>query len=309
MTKENLLDKLDEAQTPEEIKALGQELLALDPNDPHGKLAVWEGMDNDEALDNLDMLREALDVARAVVEAKTEPPSLEDDRDAMAYATILMNLGFSVLAAGETEQAYEFAKELTNFDDEGIYPGRTLLYRCMLDLGLYAEILDTLEADPLESVLGEHARAIALLEQGADKLEVFDAVNYAMSISPDVPFYVLGMWDFPESEDDLDEDEADAISDAMYLYEPWSKTDERLAALSAPTFLFGYITDRIDDKKEMQVLKEGYEEYGVLDKVEAAKKEIEKMEKKGCEIEEIDATAIGFTGDILEELGKAAEAE
>lgn len=307
MTKDELLDKLDEAQTAEEIKELGQQLLTLDPNDPQGKLALWQAMEDEEAVENLDLLSEALDTIRAVVEAKDNPGAIDEDRDSEAYAAIMMNLGASLVAAGRLDEAYKIAQELADFDDEGIYPGRTLLYRCMLDLGLYDEILAKLEADPIESVIGEHARAIALLELGRDRLEVLDAINYATSLSPDVPFYVLGMWDMPESDDDIDDDDLDAISDARCLLEPWSKTDERLAALGATAFLFGYLTDRIDDQKEMDILKEGYKENGILDKVEAARKEIEAMEKKGDDLEEIDAVAIGLTGDILEELSKKAD--
>ena len=307
MTKDELLDKLDEAQTAEEIKELGQQLLTLDPNDAQGKLALWQAMDDEEAFENMDMLAEALDTIRAVVEAKEAPGAIDEDRDSEAYAAIMMNLGGSLVAAGKTEEAYKIAQELAGFDDEGLFPGRMLLYRCMLELGLYEDILKQLDEDPLETVVGEHARAIAMLELGRDRLEVLDAINYAISLAPDVPFFVLGMWDMPEFDDDVDEDDIDTIYDARCLIEPWSKTDERLAALGAPTFLFGYLTDRIDDQKEMDILKEGYKENGVLEKVEEAKKEIAEMEKKGNDLEEIDATALGLTGDILEALAQGQE--
>lgn len=167
MTKEELLDRLDAAESNEDIRSIGSDLLSLDPSSPYGKLAVWETMEYDEAMESLDMLREALDSIRAVVDAKEMPAFIDEDRDAMVYCTILMNLGYSLLAQGKLEEAYETAKEFSNFDDEGSFPSRTLLYRCMLDLEMYNEILETLEADPLESVVGEHARAIAMIETGA----------------------------------------------------------------------------------------------------------------------------------------------
>ena len=163
MTKDELLEKLDEAQTDEEIKKIGEELLIQDPNSPYGKLAVWETMDYDDAVENLDMLREALDGIRAVIGAKEELDAVDEDRDSLVYCTVMMNLGYSLLAEGEIEEAYELAKEFANYDDEGLFQSRTLLYRCMLDLELYSDILEMLESDPLESVVGEHARAISLL--------------------------------------------------------------------------------------------------------------------------------------------------
>ena len=282
MTKEELLSRLDEAETNEEIAEIGKELIALDPESPYGKLAVWETMEYEEAMENLDMLHEALDAIRAVVEARELPALVDDDRD----------------------EAYEVAKEFANSDDEGVFESRTLLYRCMLDLELYKEIIDTLEADPLESVVGEHARAIALLETGAEHDEVFDAVNYAISLSPDVPFFVVNIWDMPENDDDADEEEMDVLNDAAYLAEPWCATDKRLAALSQQTFLFGYLTNRLTDEKEMKVLRSSYENIGIANRIESVKKHLDDMEKAGRDPEEIDAEALSETANILSELGE-----
>ncbi|MDO5562548.1 MAG: hypothetical protein Q4F74_02945 [Synergistaceae bacterium] len=194
------------------------------------------------------------------------------------------------------------AKEFANFDDEGYFPSRTLIYRCMLDLDMYNEILEYLESDPLESIVGEHARVIALMETGADAGEVRDAMNYAISLAPDVPFFILNIWEFPEDEEEIEEDMEDTLNYATYLLDPWCASDERLAVLSAPTFLFGYLTGRLDDKKEIDALKEGYEGANVLEDVEAAKKRISEMEAKGEDPEETDAFALGETAPIVEKM-------
>ncbi len=299
---EKLLDRLDEAETDEEISELGREILNIDPDSPYGKLAVWETMDYEECIEHLDMLREALSVIRIMISEKETPPDIEDDRDAQAYCTIMMNLGYSLLAEQQTEEALEVAREFANFDDEGFYPSRTLLYRCLLDLQMYREIFDTLESDPLESVVGEHARAIALIETDAEPADIRDAVNYAISLDPDVPFFVLNIWEFPEPEDDIDEEMEDTVNYATYVAEPWCCSDRRLAALSAPTFLFGYLTDRLNDEKEIETLREGYEGAGVLDEVDEAKAKIREMEKQACDPEETDAVALGEAGAIVEKL-------
>lgn len=299
---EKLLDRLDEAETDEEISELGREILNIDPESPYGKLAVWETMDYEECIEHLDMLREALSVIRIMISEKETPPDIEDDRDAQAYCTIMMNLGYSLLAEQQTEEALEVAREFANFDDEGFYPSRTLLYRCLLDLQMYREIFDTLESDPLESVVGEHARAIALIETDAEPADIRDAVNYAISLDPDVPFFVLNIWEFPEPEDDIDEEMEDTVNYATYVAEPWCCSDRRLAALSAPTFLFGYLTDRLNDEKEIETLREGYEGAGVLDEVDQAKAKIREMEKQACDPEETDAVALGEAGAIVEKL-------
>ncbi len=302
MNIEELLEKLDAAETDEEIYDIGKEILDADPESPYGKLAVWETMEYDDCIENLDMLREALSVIRIIISEKETPPNIEEDRDAQAYCTIMMNLGYSLLAEKETEEALEIAKEFANFDDEGFYPSRTLLYRCMLDLGMYRGIFETLESDPLESVVGEHARAIALIETEAEPGDIRDAVNYAISLDPDVPFFVLNIWEFPEADEEIEEEMEDTISYATYVAEPWCSSDNRLAALSAPTFLFGYLTDRLTDEKDIKLLMEGYDGAGVLKEVEEAKEKIREMEKHGCDHEEIDAVALGETGSIVEKL-------
>ncbi len=302
MNKEELLGRLDEASSDDEFAEIGERLLALDPDSPYGKYALWESMGYDEAIENLDMLREALDSIRAVVEAREIPALVDDDRDALIYATVMMNLGFALLSDGATEDAYEVAKELANFDDEGAFESRTLLYRCMLDLGLYGEILEELDKDPVESVAGEHARAIALIETGAGRDEISDAVNHAISLSPDVPFFVINIWDMPEADEESDDEETEVLNDAAYLAEPWCATDRRLAAISEQTFLFGYLTDRLDDEKEIKTLKEWYENAGVSERIESAKERLEEMERAGRGPEEIDAEALSETANILSEL-------
>lgn len=302
MTIDQLLQKLDAAESDQEIRKIGEQILEVDPNSHYGKLAIWETMEYEDCVENLDMLREALETVRAIVQAKEAPSSIEEDRDSQVYCTIMMNLGYSLLAETETEEALSIAREFANFDDEGLFPNRTLLYRCMLDLDMYKEILETLESDPLESVVGEHARAIAMIETDADSGEIRDVLNYAISLAPDVPLFVLNIWDLPEPDDDIDEDLEDIVSHATYLSEPWCKTDKRLAVLSAPTFLFSYLTDRLNDEKEIEVLIAGYEGAGVLKEVEAAKARIAEMEESAKDPEEIDAAALGETATIIETL-------
>lgn len=299
---ERALDRLDAAETDEEIRAIGEELLADDPESPYGKLAVWQTMEYEESMDNLDMLFEALDKIRSVVEAKTEPPVPGEDRDAQVYCTVLMNLGYSLLVEGKPEEALSIAREFANFDDEGCFPSRTLLYRVLLDLDMYGEILDELETDPIESVAGEHARVISMIETGADEGEIRDALIYAISLSPDTPFLILNIWEMPDAEEDVDDDMEDTLSYAAYLAEPWCSSDKRISVLSAPVFLFGYISGRLEDEKEEAALRDAYEAAGFLEEIEEAKNKIAEMTSGMADPEETDASALGYTGEILEKM-------
>lgn len=304
---EALLSKLDAAETDEEIRAVGRALLEEDPKSPYGKLALWETLEYEKAVSNLDMLKDALDEIRAVIESREEPAFIDGDRDSQVYCQILMNLGYSLFSTGAREEALVIAKELANFDDEGYFPSRELLYRCMLDLELYTEILETLEIDPLESVVGEHSRAIALISTNADRTEIRDAINYAISLAPDVPFFILDIWDFPGEEDDVDDELEEVILDATYLADPWSSTDQRLLQLSLPVFMLGYLTERIEDEKEIETLRQTYECAGILDEVDKSKAKIAGMMMKDADPEEIDAVAMGEVEELIDKMTDEGE--
>lgn len=302
MDNKQALEKMNaDDTTDEELRELAEQLLAGDPSNPYGKYALWQTMDYDESVENLDLLQDALDAIRAAVQAKTTPPVIEDDPDAQLYCEILTQLGYVQLGEDKTEDALATAQELANFDDEGYYPARILLYRCMLDLGMYNEILGTLEKDPLESVAGEHARAIAMMETDADQGEIRDAVNNAIAAAPDVPFLILGIWDMPE-EEEIEEEMEETVDYAAALMVPWCADDKRLAYLSAPTFLFGYLTGRLDDEKEIRALEKGYEEAEVLADVREARKRIEEMEKESKDPDEVDSNALGLAAQIVEKM-------
>ena len=67
MNIEELLEKLDTAETDEEIGEIGREILEKDPDSPYGKLAVWQTMTYEDCIENLDMLREALSAIRLII--------------------------------------------------------------------------------------------------------------------------------------------------------------------------------------------------------------------------------------------------
>lgn len=297
---EKLLERLDNALTDEEVEEIGREILKIDPNNPYGKLAVWQNMEYENSLENLDILREALESMRLVFDVKGQSTMIDGDRDSEAYCTIMMSLGFSLLAEGNNEEALSVAQEFILFDREGCFPSRELLYSSFLSMNMYEEILNFIESDSFESVIGIHARAIALIETDADEADVRDAIIYAISADPDVPFFILNIWEFPEDENEIDGELEDSINYSIYLTAPWCATDERLAAISTPTFLFGYLTDRLDDEREIKTLKEGYEGVDLLLEVETAKEQIKLMENDCKDPDEIDAFALRETSKILE---------
>lgn len=311
---ELLYTELDQAETEEALHDIAEQILQKDPKNACGTLALWKSMEIDEAMDNLDMLEDALENQRAHILAMDKIPSVTDNRDAQVYGSMLLNLAQSYLSLAwrddenpdldKEEQALELGRELLRLDsDEEFFPARDLIYRCMIDLQMYADIFAMLENETEPSVMGEHARVIAMLETGEDSGEVRDALLYAMSLAPDVATLLLGIWEMPEDED-IDEEEELTAMYANYLAVPWCANDRRITTLSVPAFLFCYLTERMEDKKEIKALEECYESLGVLDDVRAAKREIEEMSRDGRQLEEIDGFALGKVGELTEKMNE-----
>lgn len=306
--------QLDKADTEEVLHEVAQQILEIDPKNGCGRLALWKSMDIDDAMNNLDMLEEALEDERAHIQAMDKIPSVTNDREAQVYGSMLLNLGQSYLSLAwqddehpdldKEEQALELARELLQLDkNEEFFPSRALIYRCMLDLQMYNDIFRMLDEEPEPSVMGEHARVIAMLETGAEAGEVRDAMLYAISMAPDVPTLLLGIWDMPEDEPDDEEEELTAMY-ANYLAVPWCANDRRITTISVPAFLFCYLTDRLEDEKEIKALEECYESLGMLQEVREAKERIEAMSADDRQLEEIDSFALGEVGQLTEKMAE-----
>lgn len=315
--KVELMEKLDRAETDDVLRETAEQILELDPNDPCGKLALWRSFDLEERLERLEMLEDALDLQRARVLAMDRKPSLETDRAAQVYGALLLNLancGLSLAWRNEedpelryVEQALEYARELLDFEEN--IEAKDVAYRCMLDLQMFNDILRAAGEEAEPTVMSEHARAIALLETGADKAEVDDAVIYAMSLAPDVLTFLLGIWEPPDDDAQLEEDEEITLMYADLLSVPWCVNDRRITEISVPAFLFAYLTDRLEDEKELNALEECYEQLGILEAVRGAKARVDALIAEDRELEETDGNALNETARLLEMISEAGQQE
>ncbi len=314
---EELYRSLDEADTEDELKETAEKILELDPKNACGKLALWKALDIDEAMDNIAMLEDALEDQRAHIQAMDTLPSVSSDRDAQVYGAMLLNLAQSYLSLAwqdeenpdldREEQALALGRELLAIDkNEEVFPARDLMYRCMIDLQMYNDIFSMLESEEEPSVMGEHARVISMIETGADAGEIRDAMIYAMSLAPDVPTLLLGIWEMPEG-DDIEEDEELTALYANYLAVPWCANNRRITTLTVPTYLFCYLTERLEDAKEIKALEECYESLGMLDDVCEAKQRIKALQSDETQLEEIDSYALGEAGQLTEKMSAKAE--
>ena len=299
---QQLLDELTELERsesyidPEKIAAVAGEILKLDSGNPRAKLAAWASLEDEEAEDSLHLLEEALEVIRPIVQ-QSAAATLEDDVDAEVYGSVLECLSIVKYNMEQFEEAVAYAKELVAFDDEGLYEGRTPLYCSLLVLERYDQVLEELEGDPIETLVGEYARAFALHGNEGDSSEAVEAMLQAISMTPDLPFFILGIWGM--SEDEEDEEILGMMQQAMALSAPCHSSPERMAFLATPAYMLGYLTDRITDPEEIGLIREGFESAGYMDQLEDAKSEIFEMQERKQTQEEIDEEALQAIYQIL----------
>ena len=255
---EQLLEALMDAEDPKEVRRIAGSILTLDGSHPAGHLALWELMEEEESLNSLGQLEKALEETRKRVGGA--PASLYDENPLTEiYGALLMHLAFGFHAKEELERALAFAQDLVAFDDEGVYPGRTVFYRCLLDLKQYDRILEALEEDPLETPVGEHARTLALLETKGVCDETMEALLNALSLDTNLPFLILDLTILPEEDEELGAELEETFHQAVYLQTPWMETEERANFLTLPTLILGSLTNRLEEDA-LEVLEESLAE-------------------------------------------------
>lgn len=290
-----LLEEADDAGSVEEVMEIARKILAIDPESPYGKLLLAESLPEEEIPTAISLLEEAREDMKS--EGLPETLSIERRED-FTYGSILMNLGYMRHEQGDPDGALDPALELTEMDPEGFFPGRTILYRCLLELERYNDILDQTERDPLPTAIGKHARAIALYETEGPTEEAQLALWEALLADPDLPFYVLGVWELPE-EEEIEEDEEETIHEAAYLIDPWNDTPERVSWLSRAAYLLGYVTGRLSEKEAL-VFQATLEDAGLLEQVDEVRREYDAaIQDEGNEsVEELDRRIIKTLRDL-----------
>ena len=295
------LTEMEQMESREELDGLSQlakEILSLDPLNPRAKLALWASLEEEEAAKSLHLLEEALDAVRPLVNEGT-PGMPEDDINAETYGASLECLSVFNYNLENYEKALAFAKELVAFDDEGLYEGRIPLYCALLKLEKHTDILSALDADPLETLVGEYARAFAHHGMGEEE-DALESLLQAISMAPDLPFFILGIWGIPEEDEDIDEEMEDLLHQAMALSEPCLSSPANVAFMCQPVYMLGYLTDRISDPEELELLEKDFEQRDIADQMQEAKDRIFEMIDKEQTQEEIDEEALQAVHAILQ---------
>jgi tetratricopeptide (TPR) repeat protein len=298
---QNMIDEMMSEEDTGKRSALAAAVLKLDPENPVAKYVHWQEMGDDESIEKMSLLYEAIETLRPSVKSQEEKI---DENEYSIFLSMLSDLSTFLYFRGDKDKAFEAAQELVDLDSDGYIAGRIVYYSSLAERGEYRKLIDAVDADMCETPIGEYCRAIALFELDGASEEASDAVIEAISIDPDMAFFITGIWAFDEEdfeETDEDDDYADELMmQSTVLSELWAATDERLAFLSVIVFAFGYLTGRVDDVEDIAMLEDGYKNLGCLEDMTEARDTIHALVAEGKEQEEVDEEALLLFKDMRE---------
>jgi tetratricopeptide (TPR) repeat protein len=295
---QNMIDEMMSEEDTGKRSALAVAVLKLDPENPVAKYVQWQEMDDEESMEKMGLLYEAIETLRPSVKSQEEKI---DENAYSIFLSMLSDLSSFLYFRGEKDRAFEAAQELVDLDSDGYIAGRIVYYSILTERGEYRKLIDAVDADMCETPIGDYCRAIALFELDGASEEASDALMEAISIDTDLAFFITGIWAFDE--DDFEETDEDDYADelmmqSVVLSELWSATDERLAFLSVVVFAFGYLTGRVDAAEDIAMLEDGYKNLGCLDDMTEARDTIHALVADGKNQEDVDEEALLLLKDL-----------
>lgn len=239
----SLLDQAYGSEDQEEIKALAMKVLEIIPDHPEGLLLLADS--TEDADQQIKLLEKALPNAKNKFERSlVNEEDLLDSDPWLLYIGILQRLGFALSPEKEPERVLAIATELIKYDPEDRTLGKTLYYRCLLEMKKYTEILEKCLEDENITPARQNARALALYSLNGPSLESYSALWDIFRVGPDIPFFLLGYWPEPDLEDEREEED---FNFSLLFEEAWSADEELLDWLAKASVLFGYFTHRLNE--------------------------------------------------------------
>jgi len=236
-----LLDMASATEDDVEAEKLAREILEIDPSNMEATLILA-----DVAISNGDMETNRKYLGQIITECETKYGDVHKDSPVSdIYVSALERMAFSLSFDDRHEEALSVAQKLLEIDTEEQTAAKDIIYRSLLMLDRYREVLEMICSERTHTPVALHAKAIALYSLDGISSNSYEALIDAIEADPDAPFYALGIWEEPE---EPDESEIDSMLTALYIVEPWSKSDKLIDWLSHMTIVFGFLTERLSDE-------------------------------------------------------------
>ena len=253
------------------ILAIANQILEINPNRVEALILK---------ADNIDDTKKSIELFQQALRVLYEPDNCNsDDRD-LYFLTINQRIAFAYMGLGELDNAFTACETAIKFaeehsDDEYINDElnnslmKALYYRVLIERREWQRILADSMKDPEKTLGRAYAKLLAAWFMSPENNKTICANLFfdALSIAPDVPFYILGF--FEEPDDNAPEEEYEDFHFALMYYDTVSITDEFYNWFSKGVILFGLLSGRFDEKEQdymIDVLDNlgGFDEYEKL---------------------------------------------
>jgi tetratricopeptide (TPR) repeat protein len=244
-----ILDRAYDSEDVEEIAALAERALSLDPDNPEALLLKADITEEDD--ERLAFLEKALDAARKYFqkEGLSGEDILEDDMGPV-YLGLLQRMAYTLFFLERDDHALELVEELLSYDHEDLAMAKTLYYRILLEREEWSRVLEETMRETVRGLGWAYARVMATFMLSRDKSGkshaaaggeqlsrmLWDAVRMA----PNVPFYMLGYIPDP-----VDKSEDEEFHFGILFENVWpASSQDLLNWFSKATIILGLLTGR-----------------------------------------------------------------
>ncbi len=263
-----LLDEAYSSDDAETIERLVKKVLDLDEDNPEALILLSDVTEDfGGKIPMLEHARRVLEEELQEYEFPDDECCYLDDELGALYVSALVRLAFAYFSEGRNDEALALSRIVAEYDPERETPGKTLLYRLLLEKKEYGKIIEESlkELETFPAML--HSLAIATFKLSGAGERAYKALWSAFAADPDAPFYMLGYLDEPE--EDADDETIESFNLAMLYEDAWlSPEDTPLANwLASAAILLGLAASIFphEDIDNMLVLADAL---GIADHVE-----------------------------------------
>lgn len=247
------------------VIAIADQILELDNNNPDALILKADRIKDNHK--KIELLKRALNSLNVRKDYNDRELLLFQANEGLALIYFVMNkfhesLKYCIDAAEILNGSEDISDDIS--DEKGYF--RTVYYRVMIELHEWNRILSETMRDAEHNTSWAYSRLIAafMLNPGEHGHVCANMFWDLLRISPEVPFYMLGM--FEEPDDDADSEAGEDFEFALMYYDTLKISEEFNIWFQKGTILFGLLTNRFDSREHDYMLDAldslgGYEDY------------------------------------------------
>ena len=251
------------------VLATADQILELDPDNPDALILKAEKINGNHR--KIELLKHALDSLNMNVNYPDRELLLFQANEGLALIYFVMNkFHESLKYCTDAAEILNMNEDI--FDEEDNEYFHTVYYRVMIELHEWQKILAETMRDTERNNSWAYSRLIAayMIAPGEHGHVCANMFWDLLRISPDMPFYMLSMYDEPD--DDADSDALEDFNFALMFYDTLDISEDFTQWFKRGVILFGLLTNRFDVSEHDYMIDAldalgGYDDYDKMSRI------------------------------------------